>query len=160
MGMGNRCAFTRGTGLSAWCAGAALVLGAGAASAGGQPNILLIISDDAGWADFGFNDQGNGQIPTPALDSIAARGRWFRAAYTAPVCSPSRARIFLGQHGQRTGYDHNGPDDQSASNAVVEGLTLGDVTMFERLNDAGTRSGSSASGTWEPSVTWSAATRW
>jgi hypothetical protein len=70
--------------------------------AGDQPNVLFIISDDAGWADFGFNDQGNGQIPTPALDSIAARGRWFRAAYTAPVCSPSRARMFLGQHGQRT----------------------------------------------------------
>ena len=108
-----------------------------AASAGTQPNVLFIISDDAGWADFGFNDQGNGEIPTPALDSIAARGRWFRAAYTAPVCSPSRARMFLGQHGQRRGYDNNGPDDQSAANAVVEGLTLDDITIFERMNDAG-----------------------
>ena len=106
-------------------------------AAGDQPNVLLIISDDAGWADFGFNDQGNGQIPTPALDSIAARGRWFRAAYTAPVCSPSRARIFLGQHGQRTGYDHNGPDDQDAGNASFEGLALEDETIFERMNDAG-----------------------
>ena len=84
----------------------------GAAAA--QPNIVLIISDDAGWADFGFNDEGNGQIPTPALDSIANRGRWFRSAYTAPVCSPSRARMFLGQHNQRTGYDHNGPDSQES----------------------------------------------
>lgn len=102
-----------------------------------QPNIVFIISDDAGWADFGFNDQGNGQIPTPAFDSIADRGRWFRAAYTAPVCSPSRARIFLGQHNQRTGYDNNAPDSLVSSDAVVEGITLGDTTMFERLNDAG-----------------------
>jgi arylsulfatase A-like enzyme len=102
-----------------------------------QPNIVFIISDDAGWADFGFNDQGNGEIPTPALDSIADRGRWFRAAYTAPVCSPSRARIFLGQHNQRTGYDNNAPDSLVASDAVVEGLTLDDTTMFERLNDRG-----------------------
>ena len=109
----------------------------GTAIAGDQPNVLFIISDDAGWADFGFNDQGNGQIPTPALDSIAARGRWFRAAYTAPVCSPSRARMFLGQHGQRRGYDNNGPDDQNAANSVVEGLTLEDETIFERMNDAG-----------------------
>ncbi|MEO1510472.1 MAG: sulfatase-like hydrolase/transferase [Planctomycetota bacterium] len=102
-----------------------------------QPNVVFIISDDAGWADFGFNDQGNGQIPTPALDSIANRGRWFRAAYTAPVCSPSRARIFLGQHNQRTGYDNNNPDSLSAADPVVEGLTLGDTTMFERMRDRG-----------------------
>ncbi|MEL7484492.1 MAG: sulfatase-like hydrolase/transferase, partial [Planctomycetota bacterium] len=108
-----------------------------AVSAVAQPNIVFIISDDAGWADFGFNDQGNGEIPTPALDSIADRGRWFRAAYTAPVCSPSRARIFLGQHNQRTGYDNNNPGSLVSSDAVVEGLTLADTTMFERLSDAG-----------------------
>lgn len=118
-------------------AAAAAVVGCHALSSAAQPNIVFIISDDAGWADFGFNDQGNGQVPTPALDSIAARGRWFRAAYTAPVCSPSRARIFLGQHGQRTGYDHNGPNSLDGSDSVVEGLRLEDVTMFERLNDAG-----------------------
>lgn len=131
--------FERGV-LRSTIAGLAIALplvAASGASAGEQPNILLIITDDAGWADFGFNDEGNGQIPTPAVDSIADRGRWFRAAYTAPVCSPSRARIFLGQHGQRTGYDHNGPDDQSSANAVVEGLTLSDTTMFERLKAAG-----------------------
>ena len=137
--MAMNCRSVRGflifTGSAGVCA--ALAISAGLASAGSQPNVLLIISDDAGWADFGFNDQGNGQIPTPALDSIAARGRWFRAAYTAPVCSPSRARIFLGQHGQRTGYDHNGPDDQDAGNAIVEGLRLEDETIFERMNDAG-----------------------
>ena len=124
--MAMNCRSVRGflifTGSAGVCA--ALAISAGLASAGSQPNVLLIISDDAGWADFGFNDQGNGQIPTPALDSIAARGRWFRAAYTAPVCSPSRARIFLGQHGQRTGYDHNGPDDQDAGNAIVEQATV------------------------------------
>ncbi|MEO1583788.1 MAG: sulfatase-like hydrolase/transferase [Planctomycetota bacterium] len=118
---------------------AALVPAAASAHQQGttQPNIVFIISDDAGWADFGFNDQGNGEIPTPALDSIADRGRWFRAAYTAPVCSPSRARTFLGQHNQRTGYDNNNPASLNAADSVVEGLLLEDTTMFERLGDAG-----------------------
>lgn len=120
---------------AAACAAACAISLSGVASA--QPNIVFIISDDAGWADFGFNDQGNGEVPTPALDSIADRGRWFRAAYTAPVCSPSRARIFLGQHNQRTGYDNNNPDSQNAADGVVEGITLDDVTLFERMNDAG-----------------------
>lgn len=103
----------------------------------GQPNIVLIISDDAGWADFGFNDQGNGEIPTPAIDSIAGRGVWFRSAYTAPVCSMSRARMFLGMHPQRTGYESNMVESEDASDAVVEGLRLGDTTLFERMRDAG-----------------------
>ncbi|MBZ0170957.1 MAG: sulfatase-like hydrolase/transferase, partial [Phycisphaerales bacterium] len=106
-------------------------------SACAQPNILFIISDDAGWADFGFNELGNGEIPTPALDSIAARGVRFSAAYTSPVCSVSRARIFLGQHPQRSGYQDNEPESTDASDTVVEGLRLEDTTMFERLKDAG-----------------------
>ncbi|MEM1184197.1 MAG: sulfatase-like hydrolase/transferase [Planctomycetota bacterium] len=118
-------------------AASALALAAGSACALAQPNIVFIISDDAGWADFGFNDQGNGEIPTPALDSIANDGRWFRAAYTAPVCSPSRARTFLGVHNQRTGYDNNAPDSQDASDSVVQGLRLDDTTMFERMSDRG-----------------------
>ncbi|MEM0983589.1 MAG: sulfatase-like hydrolase/transferase [Planctomycetota bacterium] len=112
-----------------------------AAHAVAQPNIVLIISDDAGWADFGFNDQGNGLVPTPEIDRIADGGRWFRAAYTAPVCSPSRARMFLGLHNQRTGYDNNGPNSFDASDSVVQGLMLGDVTMFERLKAAGYSTG-------------------
>lgn len=118
------------------CASACLLVGASAVAAA-QPNILLIISDDAGWADFGFNDLGNGEIPTPALDSIADRGVRFNAAYTSPVCSVSRARFFLGQHPQRSGYQDNAPDSTDASDANVEGLRLEDVTMFERLRDAG-----------------------
>ncbi|USN97908.1 MAG: sulfatase-like hydrolase/transferase [Phycisphaeraceae bacterium] len=110
-------------------------LGQRAASA--RPNILFIISDDAGWADFGFNALGNGEVPTPALDSIAARGVQFFAAYTSPVCSISRARTFLGQYPQRSGYQDNEPSSQDASDDVVQGLRLEDTTMFERLHDAG-----------------------
>lgn len=121
---------------AAACVAACLAASA-PATAGEQPNILLIISDDAGWADFGFNDLGNGEIPTPALDSIAARGVRFNAAYTSPVCSISRARIFLGQHPQRSGYQDNAPESTDATDAQVEGLRLEDVTMFERMRDAG-----------------------
>ena len=58
------------------------------------PNIVLILSDDCGYADFGFQDVVAPDIKghTPALDKLAARGMVFSQAYVSGVvCSPSRA---------------------------------------------------------------------
>src|SRR6516225_5031147 len=71
-----------------------------------QPNILLIVSDDAGYADFGF--QGCKDIPTPNLDKLAAGGLRFTQGYVAgPVCSPSRAGILTGKTPARIGHENN-----------------------------------------------------
>jgi arylsulfatase A-like enzyme len=71
-----------------------------------QPNILLIVSDDAGYADFGF--QGCKDIPTPRLDALAAGGVRFTQGYApGPVCSPSRAGILTGKTPARTGHENN-----------------------------------------------------
>ena len=60
------------------------------AAAEKKPNILIILSDDVGWAEFGF--QGNKDIPTPNIDSIAKSGVRFPQGYVAATyCSPSRA---------------------------------------------------------------------
>ncbi|WP_198342280.1 sulfatase [Pedobacter psychrophilus] len=60
-----------------------------------KPNIVLILSDDAGYADFSF--QSNRLIPTPNIDFIAKEGVKFTDAYvTGAVCSPSRAGILTG----------------------------------------------------------------
>jgi arylsulfatase A-like enzyme len=65
------------------------------AGAQNRPNIVLIISDDAGYADFGF--QSNRFITTPHIDRIAAEGVKFTDAYvTAAVCAPSRAGLLTG----------------------------------------------------------------
>ena len=60
-----------------------------------RPNIVLILSDDAGYADFGF--QSNRFIATPNIDRIAREGVKFTDAYvTAAVCAPSRAGLLTG----------------------------------------------------------------
>jgi len=71
-------------------------------SANELPNIILIMADDLGWGDTGFN--GNEIISTPALDGLAEQGIIFRRFYSAaPVCSPTRASCITGRHPYRIG---------------------------------------------------------
>ena len=54
-----------------------------------HPNVILLMSDDQGWGDVGFN--GNEDIHTPNLDAMAASGvRLNRFYAAAPLCSPTR----------------------------------------------------------------------
>lgn len=71
-----------------------------------KPNIIVIVSDDQGYADAGF--QGSKDIPTPHLDAMARDGvRCTRGYVTAPVCSPSRAGLMTGRYQQRFGHHNN-----------------------------------------------------
>ena len=84
----SRACFSRWTGL-------ALLLAIGSApspaAAADRPNIVLIVADDLGYGDVGFN--GGTQIGTLHLDRLAGEGVVFTDGYvSAPVCSPSRAR--------------------------------------------------------------------
>jgi arylsulfatase A-like enzyme len=66
------------------------------------PNIILLMADDLGWGDTGYN--GNPVIKTPHLDQMAADGIRFNRFYSAaPVCSPTRASCLTGRHPYRTG---------------------------------------------------------
>ena len=59
------------------------------AAAEARPNVVLVMCDDLGWGDVGFN--GNTVIKTPHLDAMAASGMKFTRFYAAaPVCSPTR----------------------------------------------------------------------
>ena len=75
--------------------------GAEVASKNGKPNLVFILVDDLGWSDLGC--YGNDFIETPWINSLAADGMRFTAAYTAPVCTPSRGMILSGQSSARTG---------------------------------------------------------
>jgi uncharacterized sulfatase len=92
-----------------------------------KPNIILIYSDDHGWADLGI--QGSDQdIRTPHLDAMARDGvRFSRGYVTAPQCVPSRAGVLTGRYQQRFGVEDNnkGP------------LPLAELTIAERLKTAG-----------------------
>ena len=71
-----------------------------AASAKPPPNLIVILTDDQGYADVGFN--GCEDIPTPNLDSIARNGVRFTSGYVSfSVCSPSRAGLLTGRYEQR-----------------------------------------------------------
>jgi arylsulfatase A-like enzyme len=98
-----------------------------AALAAEKPNIILIYSDDHGWADLGI--QGSDKdIRTPHLDAMARDGvRFTRGYVTAPQCVPSRAGVLTGRYQQRFGVEDNnkGP------------LPLAELTIAERLKAAG-----------------------
>lgn len=71
-----------------------------------QPNIVVIVADDLGYGELSI--QGNAEIPTPHIDSIAQGGVRFTNGYvTAPNCSPSRAGILTGRYGTRFGHEFN-----------------------------------------------------
>lgn len=72
-----------------------------AARAGKRPNVILILSDDQGYGDFGC--YGNKQIRTPALDRFYREGLRFSNFYVQPVCSPTRACLMTGRYLYRTG---------------------------------------------------------
>lgn len=98
-----------------------------------KPNLLVIMVDDMGYKDVGFN--GCEDIPTPNMDKIAGNGIKFTSGYTAyAVCSPSRAGFITGRYGQRFGYERNPlyrPDDPNM------GLTQDEMTIAESLSDVG-----------------------
>ena len=65
--------------------------------AAGKPNVIIILADDLGYHDLGF--QGSERIKTPHLDRLAAGGTVFTDAHTtASVCSPSRAGLITGRY--------------------------------------------------------------
>jgi arylsulfatase A-like enzyme len=73
-----------------------------AAPATERPNIILMMADDLGWGDVGFN--GGKIIETPALDQMAENGLVFDRFYAAaPVCSPTRGSCLTGRHPYRYG---------------------------------------------------------
>ena len=97
-----------------------------------KPNIIVILADDMGYADAGFN--GCKDIPTPHLDSMAKKGIRFSAGYvTAPQCAPSRAGFLMGVDQNRIGCENNNVTD-------IAGLSEG-ATMADRMRAAGYRTG-------------------
>jgi len=93
-----------GKAVFAACAGAAVT-----GVAGGPLNMVLIVADDLGWKDVGYN--GAEFFETPNIDQLAARGLVFDNAYAAgPVCSPTRASIMTGKSPARTQITNAGTD--------------------------------------------------
>jgi arylsulfatase A-like enzyme len=114
------------------------------AGKGKQPNIIVIISDDMGYADIGCH--GCKDIKTPNIDSIAQNGIRFTNGYVScPVCSPTRAGLATGRYQQRFGHEYNtGPPPGGLREHV--GLPLTEITIADVLKSAGYVTG--AVGKW------------
>lgn len=97
------------------------------------PNILVILADDLGYADVGF--QGCKDIPTPHLDRLAKSGIRCTDGYVShPFCSPTRAGLMTGRYQQRFGHENNPkwlPED------TVAGLPLTEETLPQLMKKAG-----------------------
>jgi arylsulfatase A-like enzyme len=105
--------------------------------AGGAPNLVVIMADDLGYADVGFN--GCRDIPTPNIDRIAVNGVKCTSGYVSyPVCGPSRAGFITGRYQQRFGFERN-PQYRPADPAM--GLTRDETTLAEALGKVGYTSG-------------------
>jgi arylsulfatase A-like enzyme len=94
------------------------LLGAAAAEPAGPPNVVIILSDDQAWTDYGF--MKHPQIQTPRLDRLAAEGLCFTRGYvTVPLCRPSLASIITGLHAHRHGITGNDPDLPDGANGMA-----------------------------------------
>ncbi len=85
------------------------------------PNIVLIVADDLGWGDVGFN--GRKEWSTPDLDRLARQGRVFQRCYTAAVvCAPSRAAFLTGKSTIHSGVRRNDDDLPDEEVTIAEAL--------------------------------------
>jgi arylsulfatase A-like enzyme len=66
-----------------------------------RPNFIVILTDDQGWGDLSVN--GNTNLETPNIDSLARDGASFDRFYVCPVCSPTRAEFLTGRYHPRSG---------------------------------------------------------
>lgn len=96
-----------------------------------RPNIIVIFTDDQGFADLGIQGQLS-DVKTPHIDQLARDGVRMTSGYiTAPQCIPSRAGLLTGRYQQRFGLDANG----------IMPLPLDEITIAQRLKDVGYTTG-------------------
>ena len=81
-------------------------------------NVILIIADDAGWNDVGYNGS---EIKTPNIDLLASKGVKLDRFYTAPTCTPSRAALLIGMPASRIGIvaPIDGKSEKTLPNTIV-----------------------------------------
>ena len=88
------------------------------------PNIILLMGDDHGWEETGYN--GHPYVQTPFLDEMAASGLRLDHFYAHPTCSPTRGSVLTGRHPNRYAIFRPGYS-----------IRPEEVTLAQRLKEAG-----------------------
>ena len=96
-----------------------------------RPNIVLVMTDDQGWAQLGM--RGDPVLKTPHIDKLATESVEFTRFYASPVCSPTRASLMTGRYNYRTGVV-----DTFLGRSM---MAADEVTVAEMLGEAGYRTG-------------------
>jgi arylsulfatase A-like enzyme len=107
-----------------------------------RPNVVIFLADDAGWGDYGAN--GNTQVGTPSIDSLALGGVVVDRFYVCPVCAPTRAEFLTGRYHPRTGV--------YGVSTGQERMDLDERTIAEAFKAAGYATG--AFGKWHNGSQW------
>ena len=101
-----------------------------------RPNILVILCDDLGYSDVGFN--GSTDIITPEVDKLAQNGAVFTSAYVAhPFCGPSRSALLTGRYPHLLGTGYNLVHNSSQDDKDNMGVPLSETYISKLLQDAG-----------------------
>ncbi len=101
-----------------------------------RPNVVVILADDQGWGDLSSN--GNTNLATPRIDSLATTGAVFDRFFVCPVCSPTRAEFLTGRYHLRGGV--------RGVSTGAERLNLDERTIADVFKAAGYATG--AFGKW------------
>ena len=101
-----------------------------------QPNVIVILTDDQGWGDLSLN--GNTNLSTPNIDSLARDGASFDRFFVCPVCSPTRCEFLTGRYHPRSGV--------YSTSAGGERMNLDEATVADTFRAAGYATG--AFGKW------------
>ncbi|MBT6642989.1 MAG: sulfatase-like hydrolase/transferase, partial [Planctomycetaceae bacterium] len=109
-----------------------------------KPNIVIILTDDQGYADVSYNPHSPPEVSTPHIDALADSSTICTQGYTSGhVCSPTRAGLMTGRYQQRFGIYTAGEGGS--------GVPLDEVFLPQRLEPAGYVSG--ALGKWHLGLT-------
>ena len=85
------------------------------------PHIILVMADDQGWGDVGYN--GHPFVKTPSLDAMAKDGLVLDRFYAgSPVCSPTRASVMTGRNAMRTKVTNHGRYMRPQEQTIAETL--------------------------------------
>ncbi len=96
-----------------------------------KPNVLIVMTDDQGYGDFGFT--GNDMVKTPTIDTLRSQGTLLDNFHVDPTCAPTRAALMTGRYSDRVGVWH-----------TVQGRSMlrrREVTMADIFADNGYATG-------------------